>query len=128
MKYSPERREAILRKLLPPNNRPVTEVAQEEGISDSTLYNWRNEARKAGQLFPDHGSDPEGWNSRDKFNGVLETAALNESELGEYCRKRGIYPEQVRRRRQSCETANERDKRLVHRLGILLLPRSDRAQ
>jgi transposase-like protein len=37
MKYSPEHREAILRKLLPPNNRPVTEVAQEEGISDATL-------------------------------------------------------------------------------------------
>ena len=60
MKYSPEPREAILRKLLPPNNRPVTEVAEEEGISDATLYNWRNEARKNGQLLPDHGSDPEG--------------------------------------------------------------------
>lgn len=91
MKYSPERREAILRKLLPPNNRTVAEVAQEEGISDATLYNWRNEATKAGQLLPDHGSDPEGWSSRDKFNAVLETAALSESELGEYCRKRGLY-------------------------------------
>jgi transposase-like protein len=107
MKYSPERREAILCKLLPPKNRPVTEVVQEEGISDATLCNWRNEARKAGQLLPDQGSDPEGWSSRDKFNAVLKAAALNESELGEYCRKRSIYPEQVRRWRQSCETANE---------------------
>lgn len=41
MKYSPERREAILRKLLPPNNRPVAEV-EEEGISDATIR---------GQLF-----------------------------------------------------------------------------
>jgi transposase len=103
-------------------------VAQEEGISDATLYNWRNEARKSEQSLPDHGSDPEGWSSRDKFNEVLEAAALNESELGEYCRKRGIFPEQVRHWRQNCETANERDERLVHRHGILLLPRSDRAQ
>jgi transposase len=65
-------------------------VAQEEGISDATLYNWRNGARKSGQLLPDHGSDPEGWSSGDKFNAVLEAAALNESEFGEYCRKRVI--------------------------------------
>jgi len=37
MKYSEERREAILRKLLPPENRPVAEVAAEEAISASTL-------------------------------------------------------------------------------------------
>lgn len=115
MKYSPERREAILRKLLPPNNRPVAVVAEEEGISDATLYNWRNEARKNGQLLPDHGSDPEGWSSRDKFNAVLETAALSESELSEYCRKRGLYPEQIRRWRQSCETANDRDEKVEKR-------------
>lgn len=115
MKYSPERREAILRKLLPPNNRTVAEVAEEEGISDATLYNWRSKARKEGQLLPDHGSDPEGWSSRDKFNAVLETAALSESELGEYCRKRGLYPEQVRRWRQSCETANDRDEKVEKR-------------
>ncbi len=39
MKYSDERREAILKKLLPPHNRTVAEVAQEEGISAATLYN-----------------------------------------------------------------------------------------
>jgi transposase-like protein len=115
MKYTPERREAILRKLLPPNNRPVAEVAEEEGISDATLYNWRNEARKNGQLLPDHGLDPEGWSSRDKFNAVLEIAALSESGLSEYCRKRGIYPEQIRRWRQSFETANDRDEKVEKR-------------
>ena len=112
MKYPPERREDILRKLLPPNNRPVAEVAQEEGISDATLYNWRNQARDAGQLLPDHRAAPESWSSRDKFNAVLETAMLSEAELGEYCGKRGLYPEQIKRWRQSCEIANERDEKL----------------
>ena len=108
MKYSDERREAILRKLLPPNNKPVKEVAAEEGISDATLYTWRKEARQEGRLLPDHGSDPEGWSSRDKFNAVLETAALSEAELSEYCRRRGLYPEQIHRWRESCEQANDR--------------------
>tara|TARA_R110000868_G_scaffold34671_4_gene125068 strand:- start:6366 stop:6530 length:165 start_codon:yes stop_codon:yes gene_type:complete len=32
-RYSLERREAVLKKLLPPHNRSVPEVSREEGIS-----------------------------------------------------------------------------------------------
>jgi transposase-like protein len=108
MKYSDERREAILKKLLPPHNRTVAEVAQEEGISAATLYNWRKKARQAGRLLPDQSDDPEGWSSQDKFHAVLETAALSEAERAEYCRQRGLYPEQIQRWRASCEGANDR--------------------
>jgi transposase-like protein len=107
MKYPQERKEAILRKLLPPHNRTIASLAKEEGISTATLYNWRKAARRAGRLLPDHAADPEGWSSRDKFNAVLETAALSEAELGEYCRRRGLYVEQIERWRASCEQAND---------------------
>ena len=33
---------------------------------------------------------------------VVETAALSESELGEYCRKKGLYPEQLKQWKQQC--------------------------
>lgn len=49
MKYSDERREAILKKLLPPHNRTVAEVAQEEGISAATLYTWRKKHDRSRQ-------------------------------------------------------------------------------
>jgi len=120
MKYSEERREAILRKLLPPENRPVPEVAAEEGISAPTLYAWRKQARAKGRLLPDHGRDPEGWTSRDKFSAVIETAALSEIELAEYCRQRGLYPEQIQRWRQSCEQANARSEAVAQREGEVL--------
>jgi transposase-like protein len=45
--------------------------------------------------------------SEAKFAVVVETAALNEAELGEYCRKRGLYPEQVHAWRRVCEQANQ---------------------
>ncbi|GMA84650.1 hypothetical protein GCM10025855_41850 [Shewanella glacialipiscicola] len=45
-RYSPERKEAILKKLLPPHNLTVAEVAREEGIAVQTLYHWRDIARK----------------------------------------------------------------------------------
>ena len=44
--------------------------------------------------------------SRDKFAAVLETAALNEADLGEYCRKRGLYSAQIAAWRSACEQAN----------------------
>jgi transposase-like protein len=107
VKYSEERQESVLAKLCPPNNRSIREVAAEEGISEATLYIWRRKARQRGELYPDAGSEAEGWNARDKFAAVVETAAMNESERSEYCRKRGLYPEQLAVWRRACEQAND---------------------
>lgn len=57
--------------------------------------------------MPDDEKSPEGWTSRDKFAAVLETAALNETELAEYCRKKGLYPEQIASWGTACEQAND---------------------
>lgn len=107
MKYSKERKEAVLKKMLPPHNKSVPVIAEEEGISEPTLYNWRKEARAEGRLLPDGDSTPEGWTSLDKFAAVVESAAMNEAELSEYCRQRGLYPEQIRVWRRACEQAND---------------------
>ena len=39
----------------------------------------------------------ERWSAEEKFAMVVATAALNEAERGEYCRQRGLYPEQLQR-------------------------------
>ncbi|MCE2597426.1 transposase [Motilimonas cestriensis] len=51
-RYAPERKEAILKKLAPPNSMSIAEVAEQEGISQQTLYHWRKQAREQGQLMP----------------------------------------------------------------------------
>ena len=79
MKYSEERTQAVLAKLCPPYNRSIREVAAEEDISEATLYNWVKAARQPGELYPDAGSDAQGWSARDKFVAVIETAPMNES-------------------------------------------------
>ena len=94
-------------KMLPPNNIPVKRLAREEGISVGTLSKWRAEARAKGQFLPDAHAGPEGWSSEDKLSAVIETASLNETELGEYCRQRGIYPEQLTIWRKACARAND---------------------
>ena len=108
MGYSPERKSAVLKRMLPPNNLAIRQLSQDEGISEATLHKWRAEARSKWQLLPDAGAGPEGWSARDKFAAVLGTAALNETELAEYCRKRGLYPAQIAAWRTACEQANAR--------------------
>ena len=44
--------------------------------------------------------------SEEKFAVVIESAGLNEVELGEYCRRKGLYPQQISAWRQSCLQAN----------------------
>lgn len=107
MAYSPERKAAVIARMLPPNSMPLTRLAKEEGIALGTLTRWRDEARRQGQLLPAADRGPDGWSSRDKFAAVLETAALNETDLAEYCRQRGLLPEQIRAWRAACEEAND---------------------
>ncbi|WON78510.1 transposase [Serratia sp. UGAL515B_01] len=51
-RISPERKASVLAKLLPPYNMTVAAVAQMEGISEATLYNWRNQAKSEGKRCP----------------------------------------------------------------------------
>jgi transposase-like protein len=51
-RYSPERKAAVLAKLLPPYNLTVTALAQQEWMSEATLYNWRNQAKMEGKPVP----------------------------------------------------------------------------
>lgn len=117
MGYSPERKAAVLKRMLPPHNMAIRQLSQEEGISEGTLHNWRTQARGKGRLLPDADAGPEGWTSRDKFAAVLETAALNEADLAEYCRKRGLYSAQIAAWRSACEQANDWDRASTARLG-----------
>lgn len=104
--YPPERKEAILQKMAPPQSMTVAELASQEGISTATLYNWRKAARARGSVLPSNSATPDEWRSEDKFRTVLETAQMSEAELSEYCRKHGLYPEQVETWKAACAGAN----------------------
>jgi hypothetical protein len=108
--YSTERKAAVLKRMLPPDNVAIRKLSEDEGISEATLHKWRAIARGKGQLLPDADAGPEGWTSRDKFAAVLETAALNEADLAAYCRKRGLFSDQIKAWRQACEQANDWDR------------------
>lgn len=94
-RISTERKAAILAKLLPPYNMTISAVAQMEGISDATLYNWRNQAKSEGKPVPGADKNSEQWPAEARFAAIVETATFSEAEVAEYCRKKGLYPEQL---------------------------------
>ena len=106
VRYSQEQKEAIVTRMMSPNNESVAQISEKEGITKVTLYKWRKEARAAGVATPGNGKTSDKWSSQDKFLIVMETFAMNESELAEYCRKKGLYREQIEAWRTACLQAN----------------------
>ena len=105
--YSPERKATVLKKLLPPLSLSVAEVSQQEGISDVTLYTWRKQAKARGEVVSGSKKVPDDWPAEAKLAVVVETATLSEAALGQYCREKGLYPEQVKAWRQACITGQQ---------------------
>ena len=97
---------------------PLRRLAQDEGINQATLAKWHAQARAKGQFLPDTHAVSEGWTSRHKRGTVIETvmAAVietvtetspgNAADPGDYCRRRGVCPEQLHVRREACDRAN----------------------
>jgi transposase-like protein len=100
--YTDERKAAVLKKLLPPQARSVIQVSREEGISESALYTWLKHARESGAVMPKSPPSSVSWTNAAKFAVVLETAPMNANELSEYCRGKGLYPEQVQAWKAHC--------------------------
>lgn len=94
--YSQERKASIMEKLLPPHNRPVPEIATLEGIHQATLYNWLKQAKQQGLDVPTtKPNNTQHPSPQSKLSTIIETAHLTQSELSEYCRSKGLYPEQI---------------------------------
>ena len=93
--YSKEFKESVIKKMMPPNAVSVPQLCKETGVSDVTLYKWRKEYRNRGIAVPGDNSQADDWTAEDKLAVVIETAGLNSAQLSEYCRSRGLSPEQV---------------------------------
>jgi transposase-like protein len=104
--YSAELKDSLVAKMLSPNNVRVPQLVRETGIPRDTLYGWRRQAVGRGAVAATPASPVGSWSSEAKFAAVVETASLNELELGEYCRHKGLFPEQIGVWRETCRQAN----------------------
>lgn len=139
-KISAERKEAVLKKLLPPNNSSVSEISKQEGLGESTLYNWINKIKSEGKVVPLKKRSSNDWSAELKFMSVVATANMNGEELSQYCRENGLYVEQIASWKAACiagtitsqeqkkqdKSDSKRDKQQIKKLEKELL-RKDKA-
>jgi len=107
-KYSKKLKDSIIARMLPPSEVSIPDLEKETGISRNTLYCWRIKYRNTTGSTGGKHCAASTLSSEDKFSIVVETAGLNEVELSQYCRKRGLYPEQIASWRTSCRQSNAR--------------------
>lgn len=108
-KYPKEMKEAVVARMLS-GEETMADINRETGININTLYRWRDAAQQKGLTATTKYKNADKWSSQDKFTVVLETANLSEIEFSEYCRNKGIYPEQVKEWKAACMNANDGEK------------------
>lgn len=100
--YSEERKASVLNKLLPPHNKTYRELSREEGIPAPTIYTWIKKSNQVGAMNSKSVKTSVSWSVEARFSAIIETATMNETEVGEYCREKGLYPEQLKRWKNEC--------------------------
>ncbi|MDQ7073592.1 MAG: IS3 family transposase [Gammaproteobacteria bacterium] len=111
-RYTEGFKEQIVQKMMPPNAQSIAQISRETGVCVPTLYTWKNRYQNEGRAVPADPSNPENWSGQDKLAVVIEIAALNEQELSEYCRKKGLYAEQIELWKEAAIAGNENPERL----------------
>lgn len=105
--YTREFKASVLKRLEEPTKDTITSLSDELGVPRTTIYQWIKKAETDKKKISINHRPTSKWTSEDKFHVVLETAPLTETELAEYCRKKGIYVDEVKAWRDQCLKANQ---------------------
>lgn len=106
---SPERKAALIARMMPPHNQSVVQIARSEGIPANTLYAWRTQAGVGAA----ESQSPAEWSQDARFAVLVETAPLSAHAVAEYCRRKGLYPEQIQQWRDEFMQPGQREERAL---------------
>lgn len=106
MEYSELVRARSVRKMLGPGAVTATALSRETGIPQPTLSRWLREAASLRLVSskpetPSEGEPvvgekrPQDWSSKERLQFLAEAEGLEEHELGELLRRRGVHHEQL---------------------------------
>lgn len=105
--YTKEFKASVLKRLEEPTKDTITSLSDELGVPRTTIYQWIKKAETDKKNISINHKPTSKWTSEDKFHVVLETAPLTESELAEYCRRKGIFVDEVKTWKEQCVKANQ---------------------
>jgi transposase len=88
---------AVKRVLSRSHEVSMSSVARSLGVKVTTLHGWITAMKNKDLKNPPTSGgpiekSPYTWGAKEKFEAIVDAAKLSEEELGEYCRKQGIFP------------------------------------
>ena len=95
MKYSTGFRNTLLKKVLPPENRSISEVSKETGVSEQTIRNWLFRLKNDNLNSQEGEVSPEQRSPAEKMSLIFESKTLGKESKGEWLRKNGIHSEHL---------------------------------
>ena len=95
MRYSKRIKSSVMKKILPPENRSVPELAKEMGISEQTIYNWKRMAENGTLVLDAETISPVSLNRIEKFSLLLEGKGRTEETVGAWLREKGLHSEHL---------------------------------
>lgn len=111
--YSPERKAAVIARMLPPHNQSIYQLSRQEGIPVNTLYGWRSQAGSQIPSATDDSKSQKEWSRDARFAVIVETAPLSAHAVAEYCRRKGLYPEQIQQWKDELMQPDQRDEKAL---------------
>jgi hypothetical protein len=122
MSYPKIIKEAALEKMFH-TDLSLRHISDELGIPRATLHCWK---KQYAMMINDNdaiNTPAESWTPEEKFAVILESATLSEVELNTYCRKKGVYPGQIKAWREACVRGNQPQDKQLRREGSYQLQR-----
>jgi transposase len=108
--YSEGFKEAMIAKMTGSEPKSATGLAEEMGVSQSTLSRWLREYGRVGST-PMEGrmeKQPRNWGPEQKLRAVVAYEALEEQQKGKYLREQGLYAVEIERWRRQVLAALEK--------------------
>jgi transposase len=100
--YSRAYRARLTKRLTGPNSIRPAKLAEQTGVSQATLYRWKQKAESAPPVAPRKpkkrsrkSKAKKVWPLADKLRILSESNGLPDSELGAFLRKEGVHPDQL---------------------------------
>jgi len=100
--YSDDFKNAMVEKLSGPHARSASALAEEVGVTQSTLSRWLREYGRFGSMGEGMGNKkrPQNWTAEEKMEAVIVYDGMDESERGVYLRGHGLYSVDIDRWRE----------------------------
>ncbi len=101
MEYPTQLREQVIQRAIT-TTKTQDALAEEYGISRSTLQKWLRDSRKTGVLPVTKKPEkrPQDWSGQERFAALLEISSLGDEELGAWCRRHGLHSHHLEKWKQ----------------------------